>query len=94
MAAGMTAEQAAKSIARDIGAVTALSGYNIAQEAGSIYPEAVEQAAKEGRELTGGDIARVWGAALVAGASETIPDVIGLGAFAGRFKGILPGAYG
>src|SRR3990167_5714495 len=35
VAAGMTEVQATKSIARDIGAVTSLSAYNLAQEAGS-----------------------------------------------------------
>ena len=79
---------ATKSLARDIGAVTSLSVMNLAQEAGQIYPAGVEQAQKEGRELTGSDIARMWGAATVAGASETIPDVIGLGALTGRFRGL------
>jgi N12 class adenine-specific DNA methylase/antitoxin (DNA-binding transcriptional repressor) of toxin-antitoxin stability system len=88
VAAGATVGAATKSLATDIGAVTGLTGMNVAQEAGQIYPAAEEQATKAGTPLTGSDIARVWGAATVAGASETVPDVIGLGALAGRFKGI------
>jgi hypothetical protein len=94
--AGANASEAAiqaatKSLAKDVGTVGSLTGYNVAVEAGSIYPEAVDQAKKEGRELSGSDLARVWGAAAIAGGSETIPDMIGLGAVSGRLKGLIPG---
>lgn len=94
--AGTNASEAAvqaatKSLARDVGAVTALTGYNVGVEAGSIYPEAVEQAKKDGRQMTGSDLARIWGAAALAGASETIPDMIGLGVVTGRLRNLIPG---
>ncbi|MEZ2293920.1 PLxRFG domain-containing protein [Variovorax sp. RCC_210] len=80
-------EEAAKIAARRgaaIGAGTAVGGNNLVQEAGSIYPEAVEQAHKDGRELTGGDLARVAGAAVGAAAVDTAADAL-------MFKGLAHG---
>jgi hypothetical protein len=72
-------EEAAKAAARrgaQIGAGAALGGSNFVQEAGSIYPEAVEQAQHDGRTLTGGDLARVAGAAVGAAAVDTAADAL------------------
>ena len=89
---GLTKELATKQLARDIGAATGLAAYNQMIEGGATYGEAVEHAEERGRELNGTDLARIWGAATVAGASETIPDLIGLGAIFGRFSGMkIPG---
>jgi hypothetical protein len=74
--AGLTAEQIAarQATGQAVGQGVALGGYNYMQEAGSIYPDAVEQAHKEGRELDGTDLARVAGAAGAAAAVETLTD--------------------
>jgi hypothetical protein len=62
-----------------IGAGSTLFGSNLIQEAGSIYPEAAAQAESDGRTLTGGDLARVGGAALTAAGVETAADAIMMG---------------
>ncbi|MFX8569872.1 hypothetical protein ABTM09_20500, partial [Acinetobacter baumannii] len=46
------------------------------QETGSIYPEAVAQADAEGRQLTGRDLARVFGTGAVAALTDTAMDKI------------------
>lgn len=61
------------------GAGTALLGNNLAQEAGSIYPEALNEAAKEGRELTGEDKARVVGSSIAAAGVDTAMDALMMG---------------
>lgn len=92
--AQLTAEQAVKiatrNVAREIGASGALLGLGTTQELGSIYPEAEQQAADEGRALTGSDLARVWGSGLVAGGVEALTDRLGVQAAMGKVK--FPGA--
>jgi hypothetical protein len=61
------------------GAGAALLGNNLAQEAGSIYPEALNEAAKEGRELDGMDKARVVGSAVAAAGVDTAMDALMMG---------------
>jgi hypothetical protein len=61
------------------GAGTAMLGNNLAQEAGSIYPEALNVAAEEGRELTGMDKARVVGSAVAAAGVDTAMDALMMG---------------
>lgn len=93
IAEGMAEEAARKaatrSLARDIGAGTALTAFNVAQEAGQIYPDAEDEAQKKGKELSGTDIARVWGASVLAGLTETAPELLGMEALTGRLK--IPG---
>lgn len=62
-----------------VGAGTALLGTNLMQEAGSIYPEAREEAQAQGRELDGGDLARVGLSAAGAAAVDTAMDAVMLG---------------
>lgn len=81
--------QATKNVAKEIGSVSALAGSSILKETGGIYGEAEEQAKKEGRELSGGDLARVFGAGVVAGLSEVAVDKLGLDVAAGKIK--IPG---
>jgi len=81
--------QATKNVAKSIGAGTALAGSAIIKETGGIYAEREEQAKKEGRELDGGDLARVFGAGVVAGMSEMVVDKLGLDVAAGKIK--IPG---
>ena len=83
-------KQATKTVAKNIGAGTALVGSGIIKETGGIYGEAAEEAAKEGRELTGGDLARIFGSGVVAGLSEAAVDRLGLDVAAGKIK--IPGA--
>jgi hypothetical protein len=82
-------QQATKSVARSLGSGVALSGYNLAMEGGSIYPDAYAQAEAEGRSFDGGDLARVWGASMVAAATETLTDKLGLDVALGKIR--IPG---
>lgn len=66
------------------GAGAALGASNFVQEAGSIYPEALEQAEKDGRTLDGGDLARVAGAGLAAAGVDTLTNM-------SMLKGVLHG---
>lgn len=81
-------KRATRNVAMDIGASTALAGSAIIKETGSIYGEAVEEA--KGRELDGGDLARIFGAGVVAGLTEMVVDRTGIGAATGKIK--IPGA--
>lgn len=82
-------KQATKNVARNIGATTAMAGSSILKETGSIYGEAEEQAAKTGRRLDGGDLARIFAAGTVAGLTEVVTDKLGLDAVTGKVK--IPG---
>jgi hypothetical protein len=83
-------KQATKTVAKNIGAGTALVGSGIIKSTGGIYGEAEEVAGKEGRELTGGDLARIFGSGVVAGLSEAVVDRLGLDVAAGKIN--IPGA--
>ena len=95
---GLTAQaatkQATKNIASSIGSSTALGTYGIGQELGSIYPEAEAQAASEGRKLSGGDLARVWGSGIAAGGLEAITDKLGIDLAMGKSKFFGKGMLG
>lgn len=95
----MTAEQVTKlaassvirkNAAKELGSNVAVIGQALGMELGSIYPEAVKQAQSEGRELTGTDLARVWGAGLVAGGIEGLTDKLGIDILKGKFADALP----
>lgn len=89
---GATEKAAVAGVARDIGALGSLNAYNLGTELGVTYGQGIEQAIKEGRELTGADLARIWGAGTIAGLSESATDALGLGAAMGRVP--IPGAAG
>ena len=78
--------------ASTVGKATALTGYAGVQEAGSIYPEAEQQAATERRPLDGADLARVWATTAGATVLESLSDMLGLHAVTGKIR--LPGAGG
>ena len=82
--------EATKNVAKNIGSTTALAGSGIIKSTGGIYGEAEEQAGKEGRELDGGDLARIFGSGVIAGLSEAAVDRLGLGVAAGKIN--IPGA--
>lgn len=71
---------AKKQLARaaGVGAMVSAGTLNLTQEAGSIYPEALAQADKEGRELTGQDKARIVGSAVAASAVDTVTEMLGI----------------
>lgn len=90
-------EEAAKKVAADfmvteakraglLGATTAGGAQNFNMELGSIYPEAVDQAKSEGRELDAGDKFRVGAAAFGAAATDTAMDRLALGKVMGGSK--------
>ena len=83
-------KEATKNVAKNIGSATALAGSGIIKSTGGIYGEAEEQAKAEGRELTGGDLARIFGSGVVAGLSEAAVDRLGLDVAAGKIN--IPGA--
>lgn len=82
-------QQATKNVAKGIGSSMALVGSSLIKETGGIYGEAEEQARGEGRELDGGDLARIFGSGIVAGLSEFAVDKLGLDVAAGKIK--IPG---
>ena len=90
LATDQMVKQATKTVAKNIGSGTALVGSGIIKETGGIYGEAEEQARAEGRELTGGDLARIFGSGVVAGLSEAAVDRLGLDVAAGKIN--IPGA--
>jgi hypothetical protein len=82
-------KEATKNVAKNIGSGVALAGSSLIKETGGIYGEAEEQAGKEGRELDGGDLARIFGSGVVAGLSEFATDKLGLDVAAGKIR--IPG---
>jgi hypothetical protein len=81
--------QATKQVTAKIaatGQVGALAASSTGQELGGIYGEAAEG----GKQLSGADLARIWGAGAAAGAVETFADKLGLDALSGKIK--IPGA--
>jgi DNA repair protein RadC len=73
--------------AAGIGGATTLGAFNLMQTSGSIFPEAIEQAQKEGRELDAGDKARVIGASVASAGVETAMDMLGIGKVLKGVKG-------
>lgn len=68
----------AQRFAAQIGAASALQGFNVTQELGQIYPEMVDEVKKQGREVDLSDRLRAFGSAGVAAAIETTADMLGL----------------
>lgn len=77
-------EQATKSVYRTIGATTANTFLNATQELGSIYGDAVEEAALKGQEYS---LGRVWLAGMAATAVDSWADSKALGKFMGALGG-------
>jgi len=70
----------------NIGATTALGGLALTQEGGEIGGDLVAKAEKEGRTLTGGELAKAFGYSLGAGALEFVGDKFGLDVLTGKTK--------
>lgn len=95
----LTAEQLAKRASQDaikrqagkeIGSNVAVFGNAIGMQLGSIYGEAESKAQSEGRDLTGYDLARVWGTGIATGGLEGVVDKLGLDLLKGKLSGALP----
>ncbi len=95
----MTAEQIAKhaasgevrhAAAKELGSSVAVMANALQMELGSIYPEAEKLAREQGRELTGTDLARVWGWGLAAGGIEGLTEKLGVDLLKGKFASKLP----
>ena len=91
LAAEAATRQATKSVAASIGKGGALMGWETGMELGSIYQDAEEQARKDGRQLDGADLAKVWGTGILAGGVGAVGDKIGLDAVTGKLSSALPG---
>ncbi|MFA7269949.1 MAG: LPD38 domain-containing protein [Sterolibacterium sp.] len=78
--------EASKRLTTALGAGVVLTGQNLGMEAGDIYGGLTEEAKRTGKEITGADLARAWGSAGAAAATETLTDMLGLGALTGRIK--------
>lgn len=102
LAKGATAEAAKQATENFLKAEATKAGFkgftlasgaqNLNMEIGSIYPDAVEQAQKEGRTLDGGDLFRVGAAGAAAAATDTAMDRLALGKVLGGGKS--PGFVG
>ena len=91
LAAEAATKQATKAVTTSIGKGGALMGYETSMELGSIYADAEEQARKEGRELDGADLARVWGTGVLSGGVGMLGDKVGLDAVTGKLSSAMPG---
>lgn len=76
--------QAAKTVFRDLGAAAGVTGYNVAMEGASIYGEARDEAAKHGENV---DLGRVWSGTIMAAATESAMDFVGLKGIQKAFGG-------
>lgn len=74
-AAGLTTEAAVAKVFRDLGAGAALTSFNLSQELGHIYPEAIHEAEKTGDDVS---LLRVFSASVLAAGVETLTDVVNL----------------
>jgi len=70
--------------AKAIGSNTAILTNALGMELGAIYGEAAKRAKEEGRELTGWELARVWGTGIAAGGLESVADKFGLDLLGGK----------
>lgn len=73
-------------VAKKIGQNAAMAATAFGMEGGEIGGDLVSTAMKEGRELTGGEIARALGATLAAGSLEFVADKAGLDILLGKSK--------
>lgn len=83
-------DMARKALAKELGAASTILTFNLTQELGSIYPEALETAHNEGRELNGLDMLRVAGTASGAAAIDSWADRVGLRKVLGGAGGSKP----
>jgi hypothetical protein len=75
-----------------LGTIAGQQAMNTTMELGSVYPEAIEKAHAEGRELTKGEKARAVTASLGAAGLESVADMINLGILFRGTKGVAEAA--
>jgi hypothetical protein len=78
---------ARKAAAASIAQGTTAAANELMMEAGSIFPEAVQKAHEEGRELTGTDLAKVWATSIGAAGMGAITNKLGLDTLLGHKGG-------
>lgn len=87
LTADIIRDQAVKNVAlklSSIGATAAVGTTAVNQETGEILGDALSEAEKQGKKLTGDELARGFGTGLMAGGVELIGDMIALGALKGK----------
>ncbi len=82
----LTEQQIRKQAVAAVGRGTAIAANSLMMEAGGIYPEAVKQAAAEGRELSGTDMAKIWATSIAAGGVDALTDKLGLDTALGKWR--------
>ena len=75
---------AVRNVAGKMGEQAAIAGYSFGMEGGEIGGDLAEQSVKEGRSLTGSELARGLGATLLAGSLEYGENLIGLSGLKGK----------
>lgn len=75
VAGGMAEDAAIRSAFGQLGAGVALGGFNLTQELGQIYPEALQQAQESGEDT---NLLRVFGSSVLAAAIDTAVDRINI----------------
>lgn len=81
---------AVKNVASKLGQLGAVGALATGQEGGEIFGGLVQKAEEEGTQLSGGDLARAFGATLAAGGLEFVGDKLGLDVLLGRSKLVNP----
>lgn len=84
---------AVKNVASKIGQTAAVGAMAVGQEGGEIFGDMTQQADKDGRQLTGADLGRAFGATLAAGGLEFVGDKLGLDVLMGRSKLLKPAEF-
>lgn len=78
------AKKATENVAAKIGQTTAFAATATGMEGGEIFGDLTAQAAKEGRSLSGEELAKAFGATLAAGSLEFVGDKIGFDLLVGK----------
>lgn len=77
-------KMATTNVASKIGQTVGLGGMAVGQEGGEIFGDLTAQADNDGRQLTGDDLAKAFGATLAAGGLEFVGDKLGLDIVMGK----------
>ena len=92
--------QATQNVASKIGQAAGVGAMAFGQEGGEIFGDLTSQAQKDGRELSGAELAKAFGATIAAGGLEFVGDKFGLDLVMGKSKlgnklmGMADGATG
>ena len=78
--------QATQNVASKLGQTAAVGALAVGQEGGEIFGDLASQSVKEGRTLTGDELAKAFGATLAAGGLEFVGDKLGLDIIMGKSR--------